>query len=125
MPRGDGSGPWGQGPMTGRGLGYCAEYDYPGYAAPGPGMGGGRGRGPGRGWGRGGGGGRGMRWGAPGAWGPPGAGAAPGAYWPTEPPPAPAVDQQTALQQQKDYLQAQLARIEQQLSSLGGQETEE
>lgn len=23
MPRGDGTGPWGAGPLTGRGLGYC------------------------------------------------------------------------------------------------------
>lgn len=26
MPRGDGTGPWGAGPMTGRGLGYCPSY---------------------------------------------------------------------------------------------------
>jgi len=32
MPRGDGSGPDGFGPMTGRGAGYCAGYDRPGYA---------------------------------------------------------------------------------------------
>ncbi|MFH1570977.1 MAG: DUF5320 domain-containing protein, partial [Gemmatimonadota bacterium] len=59
MPRGDGTGPWGQGPMTGRSLGYCAGYEQPGYAAPGPGhgwaRGGGGGYGRGRGWGRGGG----------------------------------------------------------------------
>ncbi len=52
MPRGDRTGPYGDGPMTGRGVGYCAGSDAPGYAAPGPGMGrgawrawGGRGRG--------------------------------------------------------------------------------
>ncbi|TFG24054.1 MAG: hypothetical protein EU529_05490 [Promethearchaeota archaeon] len=42
MPRGDGTGPWGQGSMTGRGLGYCAGYNTPGYTK-GPGMGLGRG----------------------------------------------------------------------------------
>ncbi len=31
MPRGDGSGPMGAGPMTGRGLGFCAGYPVPGY----------------------------------------------------------------------------------------------
>ena len=29
MPQGDGTGPAGQGPMTGRGMGYCAGYDVP------------------------------------------------------------------------------------------------
>jgi hypothetical protein len=42
MPRGDRTGPLGEGPMTGRQLGYGAGYDSPGYT-----------RGPGRGWGRG------------------------------------------------------------------------
>ncbi|MEF8788077.1 MAG: DUF5320 domain-containing protein [Planctomycetota bacterium] len=36
MPRGDGTGPAGQGPMTGRGAGYCAGYGVPGYMNPGP-----------------------------------------------------------------------------------------
>lgn len=30
MPGGDGTGPAGKGPRTGRGLGYCAGYDSPG-----------------------------------------------------------------------------------------------
>jgi len=34
MPRGDKRGPLGAGPMTGRGMGYCAGYDYPGFANP-------------------------------------------------------------------------------------------
>lgn len=34
MPFGDSTGPMGQGPMTGRGAGYCAGYDRPGYANP-------------------------------------------------------------------------------------------
>jgi len=56
MPRGDGTGPMGQGPMTGRGLGYCAGYPQPGFMHPS------FGRGFGRGWGRGFGRGRGFRW---------------------------------------------------------------
>ena len=50
MPRGDGTGPNGMGPMTGRGAGYCAGFDRPGYANPTPGAGFGRGGGRGRGW---------------------------------------------------------------------------
>ena len=60
MPFGDGTGPRGLGPMTGRGAGYCAGYGQPGFASPmarrgwyGFGMGRGWGRGMGRGWGRG------------------------------------------------------------------------
>jgi hypothetical protein len=34
MPRGDGTGPMGQGPMTGRAAGYCAGYSVPGYVNP-------------------------------------------------------------------------------------------
>jgi hypothetical protein len=48
MPRGDGTGPRGMGPMTGRAAGYCAGYEMPGYmnpiAASPMGMGFGRGR---------------------------------------------------------------------------------
>jgi len=48
MPRGDGTGPMGMGPMTGRAAGYCAGYGVPGYANSfrglGAGYGGGRGR---------------------------------------------------------------------------------
>ncbi len=75
MPRGDATGPAGQGPMTGRGAGYCTGFATPGFANSIPGGGGrafnpvglglglGRGaRGGGRGGGRGrGGGGRGRR----------------------------------------------------------------
>jgi len=32
MPRGDRTGPFGEGPKTGRQLGYCAGYDHPGFA---------------------------------------------------------------------------------------------
>ncbi|RLD16036.1 MAG: hypothetical protein DRI22_01695, partial [Caldiserica bacterium] len=65
MPWGDGTGPLGLGPMTGRAAGYCAGYPVPGYMNPIPGRGfWGWGRGWGwfgRGfgfWGRG----RGWRW---------------------------------------------------------------
>lgn len=59
MPRGDGTGPMGMGPMTGRAAGFCAGYNMPGYMNPALGRGLGMGRG---GWGRGfGGGGRGWR----------------------------------------------------------------
>ena len=34
MPRGDGTGPGGMGPMTGRAAGYCAGYNVPGYMNP-------------------------------------------------------------------------------------------
>ena len=34
MPRGDGTGPGGMGPMTGRAAGYCAGYSVPGYMNP-------------------------------------------------------------------------------------------
>ncbi|MBN2406316.1 MAG: DUF5320 domain-containing protein [Elusimicrobia bacterium] len=34
MPGGDRTGPEGMGPMTGRGAGYCAGYDVPGYMNP-------------------------------------------------------------------------------------------
>ncbi|NOZ70650.1 MAG: DUF5320 domain-containing protein [Chloroflexi bacterium] len=54
MPFGDGTGPLGRGPMTGRRAGYCAGYGVPGYMN--------RGFGRGYGWGRG-------RWGGAGpAW---------------------------------------------------------
>ena len=37
MPCGDGTGPLGLGPMTGRAAGFCAGYPMPGYANPLPG----------------------------------------------------------------------------------------
>ena len=49
MPRGDGTGPGGMGPMTGRAAGFCAGYGVPGYANPVPGRGFGFGRGLGLG----------------------------------------------------------------------------
>ncbi|MGI5907053.1 MAG: DUF5320 domain-containing protein [Christensenellales bacterium] len=43
MPGGDGTGPAGMGPLTGRGLGYCRGLTRPGYTNAGIGMGRGRG----------------------------------------------------------------------------------
>lgn len=53
MPRGDRTGPAGEGPMTGRGAGLCAGNKQQETAAP-PRDGRGKGRGTGRGQGRGG-----------------------------------------------------------------------
>ena len=56
MPSGNRMGPRGEGPKTGRGLGYCADNDQPGYAESQIRQG------FGRGFGRGGGGWRGRNW---------------------------------------------------------------
>jgi len=51
MPGGDGTGPMGMGPMTGRAEGYCAGFAAPGFVTGGGGRGfWGRGGGRGRGW---------------------------------------------------------------------------
>lgn len=51
MPRGDGTGPRGLGPMTGRGAGFCTGYRAPGYMNfGGRSLGFGRGRGNRRMW---------------------------------------------------------------------------
>lgn len=62
MPRGDRTGRSGMGPMTGRGMGFCAGHDVPGYTNTGfgRGLGLGLGRGVGRGMGMGSGMGRGV-----------------------------------------------------------------
>ncbi len=60
MPRGDGTGPMGMGPKTGRAAGFCAGFGMPGYMNQVPGRGFGMGVGRGRG-GAGCGGGRGWR----------------------------------------------------------------
>lgn len=117
MPGGDGTGPGGQGPMTGRGLGYCAGYSTPGYTkGPGMGMGWGRGRGRGRGvWGYG----RGMGWGRGRSWGP--------AYAPYRPAPTytgatptsmSEEDQLNMLKQEKNYLESEMNNIKDALEDI-------
>ena len=116
MPAGDRTGPLGQGPMTGRGAGFCAGFATPGYMNPGPGQGtgfgGGRGFGRGMAWGRGG---RGGRWGG---W--PAFAAAPGVGYP--PPVPPVQDERALLEAQMQGLQAQLDGVKQRLGQLPEQE---
>lgn len=121
MPRGNGTGPGGMGPMTGRAAGFCAGVDRPGYVSPVDGRGLGYGRGCG-GFGRGGrGGGGGFGWGrgnrffAAGApvGGPWGGGA-----------PAPEmapVDEQQALKNHAEMLKTQLDAVSKRLEQLGNE----
>ena len=121
MPAGDGTGPMGMGPMTGRGAGYCGGYGAPGYANPIPGRGygfsgGGRGRGH-RHWyyatGQ-------PFWARQGAYAPPMPYAAPqyGAapYAPTMTP----EQELTYLKDQAEYLATSLDEIQQRISELEG-----
>ncbi len=113
MPGGDGTGPMGMGPMTGRAAGYCAGYAMPGYANP---MGG-RGRGF---WGAGrgrGGRGRGFGFGAGRfGWAPVGAG------YPAYGPMAPTPEQELeGLRQQASYFQDTLADIQKRIDELAAQ----
>jgi hypothetical protein len=111
MPRGDKTGPWGTGPMTGRAAGYCAGYPVPGYMNPTGGYGGGRGRGRGRGWGRGFGRGR---YAIP----PPAVGQA--AYPQTTPIAQPQSPEQevTALENYQKQLEAEKTDLEQEMGSV-------
>ena len=128
MPRGDRTGPWGEGPMTGRRAGYCAGNDAPGYMNPGQGGGfGGYGMGRGR---RGGsfGGGRGYRhWFR--ATGIPGWMRGRGAGWRYDAsvPAAPVSREQrmATLAGQAKLLEQQLVEIRREIESLAsGEETE-
>lgn len=126
MPAGDRTGPWGAGPRTGRGFGFCSGYAAPGYMTPGPGLGlgrgFGRGLGLGRGYGRGMGMGRGRggRFRHPGAWGfwgypyPP---AAPYGY-PAGAGAVPPVDEEAALADEAKFLEDELARVRERLVEL-------
>ena len=118
MPAGDGTGPAGMGPMTGRGAGYCGGYGASGYANLMPGRGFGMGWGRGGGWGRG----RGRRnWyyatGLPGwarfgyapAWDAP--------YGPYGAPPTP-VQEVGFLKAQAEGLKEQLEAISQRITEL-------
>ncbi len=126
MPRGDGTGPMGGGPMSGRGAGYCAGYGAPGYANPSYGRGfgsGGGGRG-GRGWRH-----RYYATGVPGwaAYGP-----APGFGWPAPiaaPPQAGPVamskdDEIEALRRQAGSFEEALAGIQEGLAELSSDDGE-
>jgi hypothetical protein len=133
MPRGDGTGPAGMGPMTGRAAGYCAGYPVPGFMNPVGGRGyWGRGRGF---WGRGGGrgGGRGWRnWyyatGLPGwaraAYGYPAWG---GAVNPHPPFPAQSMAAEQELQglkQQAEYFEGALEEIKKRIEQLEAESKE-
>ena len=117
MPRGDGTGPAGMGPMTGRAAGLCAGYPTPGYMNPV----GGRGY-----WGRGRDGGRGRRnWfyatGLPG-WqragsGMPAYGGAPFA------PGLTAQQEQEGLKDQAEYLEDALDGVKKRIEELEGQKS--
>ena len=120
MPRGDGTGPAGMGPMTGRAAGYCAGYSVPGYMNPVGGRGyGGWGRGRGGGWGQGFG--RGFGWARAGydypAWG--GAAASPYVPYPAPVTPTVAPEQELAgLKQQAEYFENALGEIKKRIEQL-------
>lgn len=122
MPGGDGTGPMGMGPMTGRAAGYCAGYGVPGFMNPVPGFG--RGQGFGRGRGFGGGGRRGRRnmfWatGLPG-WARFGSGAAPPMSGVQTVPNAAA--EKEFLTRQAEVLQAQLDNLRKRIDELAAEE---
>jgi len=115
MPRGDGTGPGGMGPMTGRAAGYCAGYQVPGFANPVAGRGYGFGRGMGMGF-RGG---RGPRMGVPYAGYNPG-------FAGTAPYPAQVTEQQEleSLQQQAEYITSTLEQINKRITELESKQSE-
>jgi hypothetical protein len=122
MPAGDRTGPWGLGPRTGRGFGFCSGYQAPGsmVAGPGFGRGYGRGLGLGRSCGRGGGFGRGRGFRNP--WMAPFSGYL---YPPVHPygPPAggasvPPGEEASFLAEQAGYLEEELGLIRKRLNEL-------
>ena len=123
MPGGDGTGPGGMGPMTGRAAGFCAGYSVPGYANPvgGRGMGMGFGRGRGGGFGRG----RGFGWGRAG-YGMPAYGGAVNPYAYGGVPFAPTVAPQQeldGLKGQAEYLVDALDGIKKRIEELESQKS--
>ena len=123
MPGGDGTGPGGMGPMTGRAAGFCAGYSVPGYANPvgGRGMGMGFGRGRGGGFGRG----RGFGWGRAG-YGLPAYGGAVNPYAYSGVPFAPTVAPQQeldGLKGQAEYLVDALDGIKKRIEELESQKS--
>ena len=123
MPRGDRTGPLGMGPMTGRGMGFCAGYDVPGYLNPGTGYGRGmaygRGRGIGRGmaWGRG----WGSRWSAPPVYG---YGSPYGGYYTPPRYPNPE-DERVFIEEELKDLKAHMQAMEKRLGELKEKEESE
>jgi len=109
MPRGDRTGPWGEGPMTGRGAGRCAGFPVPGYRNP---VGFRCGRGFGRGFGFGFGRGRGFGRGFYGA-GFPGRVPFWGYYGSYEP----AVSEKEFLKKEAEFLEKELEQIKKLLAS--------
>jgi hypothetical protein len=112
MPAGDRTGPYGMGPRTGRGMGYCSGYGAPGWAQAGPErgfygrFGGGRGSGGGRGgW-------RGRHWSDAGpAWGRPAVGPAPYGF--------PSREQEIdMLKEEAEWLKTQLESIHSRIDEL-------
>jgi len=115
MPTGDRTGPWGLGPRTGQGRGYCSGFQAPGFMFPGPSLsfyrdfGFGRGFGKGMGLGRG----RGFwRSRSGGFWGYP--------YFPLTPsPPQPRGEDEAAwLADQAKILEQQLLQVQEMLTEL-------
>ncbi|NLJ81027.1 MAG: DUF5320 domain-containing protein [Firmicutes bacterium] len=109
MPYGDGTGPAGMGPLSGRRLGFCAGYGSPGYANPIGGRGR-RGPGYGRGWGYG-------RFAGAGMWAGD-AGPFPGGRQFS----AGVVDEKQMLTAEAKMLQENLAAIQARLKALEGKE---
>lgn len=116
MPDGDGTGPAGMGPMTGRAAGYCEGYSAPGVANPVPGRGYGFGFGRGLGFG--------FRGGRGGRWAVPYAGY--GYNVPYAPPYAAAPTRQQeleAFQGQARYLEDALEEIKKRIAELEAEKT--
>ena len=109
MPRGDRTGPAGEGPQTGRRMGFCAGYDHPGFMNQGRGYGGGYrgGFGYGGGFGFGGGFGRGFRHGFRSFYGEN----------------IPGESEKSMIENEISILKDQLSSLEGRLSSLGKEES--
>ncbi len=119
MPRGDGTGPAGMGPMTGRAAGFCAGFGVPGYANL---IGGRRFLGRGRGMGRG----RGFGWARAGYGWPAWSGAVnPYAYGAAPIVPKLTVQQELEeLKGQAEYLEDMLSGITKRIEELESQKSD-
>ena len=113
MPYGDRTGPDGLGPMTGRGAGYCAGYNTPGYLNPV-----GVRRGLGFGYGRGGGFGRGRGFGARGGYWNNSAVAPYAAPYPVAPPSYSPKAEADILKDQVSFLEEQMKAAQARLDEL-------